>query len=619
MAFALNPDLSPALQIPGVYVFLSRAGAAPPATNRRVLLLGYKTSAGSKPAGTPLRILSEDDIVSFCGTGSDLHRMFVSFTAQNASTGADIWAMPMTAPSGTAQTRLITFLASPSGAALNATDTAALAPGIVTVWVCGQRYDTQVASGDTYAQIATNVCATIQANQGMLPCTASVASATVTLTARHAALTSADLPVIVTFSNTSMGVSASPGTLTYATTAAAGGSTTLGVSTQAVSASIANGATAAVTAAALITAVNAANAFPLRAAQTAPSAEVTLFYVDDRVFNWNWASVTTATTTTITPAWGANAAGLPSAASPSLSTVLTTLSAQEAYKLWLTPFSGAGATVATTGETLYGSSSDYTVLGTLSTHIEREGNGAICKGQILVLCDTRALAVAGSIPSGTSPALTLSPRYFVGWLPASPQQGYESAARMASIVMANIAYPPFNYAGQPLLTNSRVPYLVPSSVTRPSLSDCNSAMGTYFLTPLVANDSGVVEIMSGRTTAKPTAILDGDYRWWSVALADDFIRDDLRASMPAVIRGKSLKAYSEPRTQFTVTPDAIRTAIAARVVYYESLDIFDGDRDLAGALEVGINPNAPQRTDVKLPKRFPIPAEQISIVAQMAA
>lgn len=261
MAFALNPDLSPANQIPGVYVFLSRAGAAPPATNRRVLLLGYKTSAGSKPAGTPLRILSEDDIVSYCGTGSDLHRMFVSFTAQNASTGADIWAMPMTAPSGTAQTRLITFLGSPNGAALNATDTAALAPGIVTVWIAGYRYDTQVASGDTYAQIATNVAATIQANQGLLPATASAVGATVTLTARHAALTSADLPVIVTFSNLSMGVSASPGTLTYATTAAAGGSTTLGVATQAVTATVANGATAPTIAASLITAVNAANAF----------------------------------------------------------------------------------------------------------------------------------------------------------------------------------------------------------------------------------------------------------------------------------------------------------------------------------------------------------------------
>ena len=141
----LNPDLPISYQVPGVYVFLSRAGAAPPSTNRRVLLLGYKTSAGTAPAGTPKRVLSEDDVVNFAGKGSDLHRIYRAFVAQSANTGADVWIMPMTAPSGTAQTRLITFLQAPTGATLGIGNTGAVAAGFVTIWICGYRYDTQIA------------------------------------------------------------------------------------------------------------------------------------------------------------------------------------------------------------------------------------------------------------------------------------------------------------------------------------------------------------------------------------------------------------------------------------------------------------------------------------------
>ena len=615
-----NPDLPVSWGVPGVYVFESRAGAAPNANNRRVLLLGYKTSAGTQPAGTPLRLLSEDDAVQGCGKGSDLHRMYRCFNAQSTSTGADIWAMPMNAPSGTAQTRLLKFLQSPTGAVLGTGNSGAVAAGFVSVWICGVRFDTQIANGDTYATIAANVAAQIQANQDFLPCTASVASDTVTLTARHTALTSADLPVMVTFSNAAMAVSASPGTITFATNAAADGSAITGIATQTAASAFLSGATANSINAGHITAVNNANAFPVVAAQpSTPGAVATLFFVADRVFNWAYTAITTAATTTMTPAWGSDASGLPSSATPSLATILGNVEQQDAFKLLVTNFTGAGSKVAMASFTVTGSTSDYSVMGAMSSEVERLGNGQLCKGSVLLFADTRSLATAGSIPAGTTPALTASPRYFMGWCPASPQQAIESAARMAALIALHLDYPPFNYAGQVLVTDSRTPYLLPHAAVLPGDPDLNAAMLTYRMAPLRQNTSGQMTIVSGRTTAAPSATLDFSYSFWGVLLADDFVRDDLRASMPASIAGKSLKNYSPSRTQYTTNADAVKTAVAARMVYYDSIDIFDGTDSLVPALAAEVNVALPTRIDVKLPKRFPIPAEQISIVTQVAS
>ena len=193
MAFPINPDLPISYQVPGIYVYQSRAGSAPNSTNRRVLLLGYKTSSGSALAGSPERILSEDDVVQKCGKGSELHRMFRAFVSQGGA-GAELFVMPVSAPSGTAQTRLLTILQAPNGAALGTGALGAVAAGTLSVWICGQRFDLQIANGDTFSTIAASLAAQIVANQDSLPCTATVGGATVTLTSRHAALSSADLP-----------------------------------------------------------------------------------------------------------------------------------------------------------------------------------------------------------------------------------------------------------------------------------------------------------------------------------------------------------------------------------------------------------------------------------------
>lgn len=615
---ALNPDL-PLYALPGVYVFLSRAGASAPALNRRVLLLGYKTSAGNEPAGSPVRVISEDDVTLAAGKGSDLHRMWRSYVAHSASTGAELWICPMNAPSGVAQTRTLTIMQAPNGAALGTGGTGAAAAGFLSVYICGYRYDVQVANGSSYASIAADLAAAIQANGDDLPCTASVSGATVTLTARTAGLASADLPIMCSLSSPTMQLGVSPGTITFATTAAAGGSASLGVSGRVASATITSADTAAVIGGAMTAAINAANAFPARAAQTAPSDTVTLFFQPGRVFNWAYTSIATAATTTMTPAWGAEASGLPSAASPSLATVVGNINAQVPHALWVTNLTGAGSVVAATGQTRVGSVSDLTVLGTLSANIEVQANGLNCRDSVLVVADTRSLSVGGSVPASTSPALTLSPRTYYELLPASPQQAVETAARIAALVMEHIDYPPYNYAGAVLKTDIRTPYMLPHAVDRMGDADAYAAIYSFYCTPLRASDQGQMSVVSGRTTAKQSSSLAGDYVFWGTILSDAFVRQDLRQNMPGVIAGKSLKRYSEPRTQFTTTEDAIRTAVAARMVYFDAIDLYDGGSGLEAGLLAQVNISNPSRVDVQMPKRFPLPAEVISINAQLAS
>lgn len=616
----VNPDLPTSYQVPGTYVYLSRVGSAPLADNRRILLLGYKTSAGSASAGDLKRINSVDDAVAFFGKGSDLTRQYRALLSQlSGGSGAQIFGMPMTAPSGTAQTRTIKVLQAPVGGALGTGNTGAVAAGIWTLWICGYRFDCQIANGDTYATIAANMLAQILTLQDFLPCTAAVSTDTITLTARHAALTSADLPIMSAFSSASMALAASPGTLTIATTASGAGSFTLYVARQSVSTSIADTDAPTAIAAAAIVSINAASAFPVTAAQTGASAVVTLFFVDGRVFNWAATTITTTLGTTVTPAWGASAAGLPSSASPSLATVLTNLSTQEAFRLWVTNFTGAGSYITTSGLTATGSATDYSVMGTISSYIEQYANGLYGKGQMVVFTSTQALATAGALTSATTPALNLSPRYFMTWCPASPQQAVEIAARVAGLIAQNLDYPNHNYAGGVLLTDSQTPLLLPALPDRPSDSDVNSAMLSYNMAPLRASSQNQLAVVSGRTTAKPSAILGSEYVFWGTALADDFIRDDLAVQMPQLIAGKNLKVYGTVRTQNTLSPEAIRVKAFSRMQFYDSLDIFDGADDLRQALGVQVNQVLPSRIDVKLPKRFALPAEQISIVAQYAS
>lgn len=611
----INPDLPTSYMVPGVYGFISLQGSGPTPVSRRVLFLGYKTSAGTAQAAAVVRVNNEDDVVSAAGKGSDLHRMFRAFKSQGVS-GAELWLCPMNAPSGTAQTRKITIIATPTDATTLGVNTTASSAGVVTAWICGYRFDATVANGDSFAVIAANLNAQIQTMVDYLPCTASVSTDTITLTARHAALTSADLPVMVAFSTTAMAVSASPGTLVTATNAVADGTATVSVATQSASSSFANTDTAAAIARGLSTAVNAATAFPVTSCNPTGTT-ITLFYINERVFNWAATAITAAATTTISPSWGNNAAGLPSSSTPSLATALTGISNQEGFRLWLTNFTGQGSYITDATYTQTGSATSYTSLGSISTFIEQQANGKNCKGQVVLFGDTRGLATSGAVPVGTSPALTASPRYIESWCAASPQQGYEISARLLAYIVQQ-DYLPKNLAGAILTSDGTVPLLIPHRATRPSDDDVNSAMASYYMTPVRANALNQLEIVAGRTTAKPSATIAIYYIYPGQIFTVDYFRDDLRNYLWGLFRGLNLKPNGTPVTSNVTTPEAIRDQVVARLFFWDGLDFFDGAERVRDLVVAQQNPSLPSRVDISVPVAIPPPIEQLSNYFQLA-
>lgn len=594
----LNPDLPASYQIPGIYGYISLLGTGPTPQNKRVLFFDLKTSAGSATANVPVRFSNEQDCKDMAGKGSAILRQYKAFTSQGGY-GAETWMCPLEI-SGTTQTRLIKIMQSPSAGALGTGNTGAVSAGVMNVWICGYLASVTIANGDTYATIASNLNAEILKIEDYLPCTTGVSTDTVTLTMRHATTAAqvlADCPIIVSFSNTAMAVSASFGTITFNGVGdGTGTGTTLTVTTQSAFFDP-NGLTANQSAAALITAVLAANAFPATAAQTAPSAVVTMFYVDGRVVNRSTIS-TTDTTQTNTPAWGT----ISTVSNLSLTTALGNINAlPEAFSLWL---------CASLAET--------TSLGTLSSNIETQANGVNCKGQHVIFASTKALATAGAIPTSTTPALTASPRYFMGWCPASPQQEGELSARMAARIISQ-DFLPQNYAGMTLTSDGIVPFLLPHTANIPSDSDVNAAMVSYYMTPLRANTQNQLTIISGRTTAKPGASIDVRFIWWGTSLVVDYFRDDLRQQLAAAFKGKSIKKYSAPVTASCVTVQSVTDYIFGIMLKWDGLDFFDGAERLKDYLSGAVNAFNPARIDIALPLAEPIPLEQISVYMQQVA
>lgn len=135
----------------------------------RALLIGQMLT-GIAAAGSLQRITRRDQAAAMFGAGSAIADMIAAFLDANPTT--ELWAMGLAAPAGAAATGSI---------ALAGTATAA---GTLSVWIAGRRVAVPVATGATAAAVATALNAAIGAATG-LPVTASVATATVTLAARH--------------------------------------------------------------------------------------------------------------------------------------------------------------------------------------------------------------------------------------------------------------------------------------------------------------------------------------------------------------------------------------------------------------------------------------------------
>lgn len=570
-AAPVNTDLGSSWMIPGVYIKLDLTGNGANLNNisKRALLVGYKLAAGSAPQDTPVLITGQSDANGKLGQGSELARLYAAFVSQVGGGQADVYALPIVEPAaGTAATRTITFAGT------------AAAADSVELWICGYHCSTPIANADTATAIGSNVAASINALKD-IPVTAAAATGTVTLTYRHKGVSGEDLPIICNIPNgTASTITASPGTITYTGTSATGaGSATVNIGGTAYTAAIASSDTPTIIGTSVAAAINATGG-PVTA--SAATGVVTLFFAADRVVQRPSAAIVTSTGITV-----AVAAGTAGAGAPNLTNALAIVAAQSAFGYWATSFN------------------DTASLGTLSSHIESYANGVYQKGQGLWAGSTAALATAGAIPSGTTPALTASGRYHFDWCQDSPQQAYELAARHCAMVCVQ-DFKPYNYDGAQIMSQTAtVPLLLPHRSSRPSVDAINSAMRTYNMSVLAVDEgTGQLQLVRGRTT-----LTSSDERQWDTALIQtaDYVRYDMGVFLRTRFKSKSVKSVGSPHTVNTITTDNIADAIIERLYSYDSADFLDGADQLKKAVRANINSLSPSRVDAYVPVRFPVP------------
>lgn len=176
----------------------------------RLLLIGHKTSAGAANLDTPVICPTTTEARRLAGAGSMLDDM-VRAVRRNAP-AQELWILPVT-DSGTAEVRTITVDDVPANG------------GQGVIEIAGEPVSLTIGAGDDANAVASALAAAINAyynplTEASLPFTATVASAVVTLTARHKGAFATDIDINVPVLT---GANAFTGNLTIATGTAGAG------------------------------------------------------------------------------------------------------------------------------------------------------------------------------------------------------------------------------------------------------------------------------------------------------------------------------------------------------------------------------------------------------------
>lgn len=170
---ALSSIIGTSIKVPGAFVKVT-LGVGPQsaaAGAKKVLLFGNKTSAGTATVETVYQITSKDQARELFGPGSELHLM--AKYALAAYPAITLYAIAITASAGTAATG--TFVLSGT----------ATADGVYEITCLGETIQVSIPSGTTAAAAAALVETAVDA-KAEWPITASVSTATITFTAKHA-------------------------------------------------------------------------------------------------------------------------------------------------------------------------------------------------------------------------------------------------------------------------------------------------------------------------------------------------------------------------------------------------------------------------------------------------
>ena len=153
--------------------------------NSKLLLIGQKLAAGTAATDTPVQV-SSDNIATLFGNGSMLVDM-IRVARRNNPLG-EIWALPL-ADTGAAQTFTVTL----SGT---------LTPGLLVLYIAGQRVAVSVTSADTLTTAAAALVSAINAgyrwfdgSSYLHPVSAANAAGVMTLTARHQGIVGASIGI----------------------------------------------------------------------------------------------------------------------------------------------------------------------------------------------------------------------------------------------------------------------------------------------------------------------------------------------------------------------------------------------------------------------------------------
>lgn len=179
---------------PGRYIeFNTRLAAMGlPSGDRKILLIGQKTAAGSKAAETPGRVYSESEAIAYFGAGSVAHLMVKAALKANPYANISVIA-PADGGGSVAASGTVTC----TGPATSA--------GLLTLKIADKAIEVPVAAGDTATEIAAALKAALD-NLPELPVTAAAAEGVVTLTAKNKGLLGN--AILVSAENTAPGVTA---------------------------------------------------------------------------------------------------------------------------------------------------------------------------------------------------------------------------------------------------------------------------------------------------------------------------------------------------------------------------------------------------------------------------
>jgi phage tail sheath gpL-like len=161
------------IRTPGQYIEIdnSRAVQGLPVIRHKILVIGQRLTAGTVAQGVPTRITSKGQAEACFGRGSMLSSMFNALKEANNYT--ESWGLALDdAGAGVAATGTVAF---------GGTVTAA---GTLCLYIGGKAVKVAITAAQVTTAIATAVAAAINADTS-LPVTATAATSTVTMTARH--------------------------------------------------------------------------------------------------------------------------------------------------------------------------------------------------------------------------------------------------------------------------------------------------------------------------------------------------------------------------------------------------------------------------------------------------